>query len=335
VDAALKLADGKTASVNATVSPLIDINDESIGSMIILEDISSEKRVRTTMARYMNKEVADQLLAAGESELGGKQQHVSILFSDIRSFTTIAESLGAKETVSMLNEYFEDMVDVILNNGGILDKYIGDAIMALFGAPFSGEHDADNAVKVANDMIVVLRALNERRVAAGKEPISTGVGVSSGDVIVGNIGSPKRMEYTVIGDSVNLASRLESANKYYGTRVLVSEFTVRELKNEPPRMREIDLIKVQGKDLPVAVFEVLAHHTPETFPNMDETLQAFATGLAEYKTGDWTKAQALFEAALKANPNDKVSKIYIERCQHYLANPPGPEWDGVWTMTEK
>lgn len=335
VDASLTLHDGKTASVNSTVSPLIDINDEPIGSMIILEDISNEKRVRTTMARYMNKEVADQLLAAGEQELGGKVQHVSILFSDVRSFTTIAESLGARETVSMLNEYFEDMVDVILNNGGILDKYIGDAIMALFGAPFRGEQDADNAVRVANDMLVALRALNERRAADDKPPIAVGIGVNTGEAIVGSIGSTKRMEYTVIGDSVNLASRLEGANKFYGTNILVSDITVNEMKNSPPRMREIDLIRVKGKDLPVAVFEVLGYHTEDTFPNVDETCGRFAEGLKKYRAAEWSGAIKCFEAALKANAKDKPSTIYLERCQHYLKAPPGKDWNGVWVMTEK
>ncbi|MEX2643389.1 MAG: GAF domain-containing protein, partial [Acetobacterales bacterium] len=150
VDTVLVFPNGESSSCNLTVAPLKGIDDESMGSMIIIEDISSEKRVRATMARYMSKEVADQLLAAGESELGGKNQLVTILFSDIRSFTSISEAMGARETVSMLNEYFEEMVDVVLSNGGILDKYIGDSIMALFGAPFAGEHDADHAVKVAN-----------------------------------------------------------------------------------------------------------------------------------------------------------------------------------------
>jgi len=335
VDAELKRIAGDSASVNATVSPLIDINQDDIGSMVILEDISSEKRVRTTMARYMSKEVADQLLAAGESELGGKDQHVSILFSDVRSFTSISEALGARETVAMLNEYFEEMVDVVLANGGILDKYIGDAIMALFGAPFAGGNDADNAVAVANGMLVALRALNVRRAAAGKAAIDIGVGISTGDVIVGNIGSTKRMEYTVIGDSVNLASRLESANKFYGTKVLVSETTVGELKRSDHRLRDIDLIRVQGKDRPVTVYEGLDWHSGESFPNMEETLSAFAAGLEAYRAMDWKRATGGFEAALAANGNDRPSAIYLERCRHYLANPPGGGWDGVWVLAEK
>ena len=173
--------------------------------MIVLEDITSEKRVKSAMARYMSPQVAQQLLAEGESVLGGKAQNVSILFSDVRDFTTVSEALGPRETVTMLNEYFERMVDVVMSHGGVLDKFIGDAIMASFGVPFNEEQDADNALKVANGMIVALHALNQDRVKAGKDAIDIGIGIATGSVIVGNIGSPKRMEYTVIGDSVNLA----------------------------------------------------------------------------------------------------------------------------------
>ena len=232
--------------------------------MLIIEDITTEKRVKTTMARYMSKEVADQLLEAGEAELRGKNQRVSILFSDIRNFTTTSEVLGARETVSMLNEYFTDMVDVIFKYGGILDKYIGDAIMALFGVPFNKAGDADNAIRVANEMILALGQLNERRKLQRKAMIDIRIGISTGEVIAGTIGSPRRLEYTVIGDSVNLASRLESANKFYNTRVLVSEDTVRDL-GVPVAVREIDLIRVKGRDQPVAVFEPLDYHTPDSF----------------------------------------------------------------------
>jgi adenylate cyclase len=302
--------------------------------MLILEDISSEKRVKSTMARYMSKEVVDQLLEAGEDQLGGKDQKISVLFSDVRRFTTISEALGARETVSMLNEYFGVMVDVIFSNGGILDKYIGDAIMALFGAPFNGPQDADNAVTVANQMMSALAVLNKGRVAVGKPPLEIGVGISTGDVIVGNIGSPKRMEYTVIGDSVNLASRLEGATKYYGAGILLSENTVRDL-TKPFLLRELDFMRVKGKDLPVSVYEALDFHTPETFPNMSEVLASFARGLLAYRGRQWDGAVEAFKDALVANRNDRPSKIYLDRCAHYKANPPGDDWDGVWVLTEK
>jgi adenylate cyclase len=334
VDAGIKLADGEVVSVNMTAVPLIDANKEDIGSMLILEDISAEKRVKSTMARYMSKEVVDQLLEAGEDQLGGKDQKISILFSDVRSFTSIAEAQGARETVSMLNEYFAVMVDVIFNNGGILDKYIGDAIMALFGAPFNGPNDADNAVTVANEMMAALHNLNMDRIVAGKAPIDIGVGISTGDVIVGNIGSPKRMEYTVIGDSVNLASRLEGATKYYGAKVLISENTVKDLTRKF-LLREIDLIRVKGKDKPVSVYEALDFYTPATFPNMQLVLDAYQTGLAAYRARDWQAAIAAFSRAAEANPNERPSRIYLDRCKHYLAHPPAPNWDGVWTLSEK
>ncbi|MCP5367138.1 MAG: response regulator [Hyphomicrobiales bacterium] len=334
MDADLDLGGGDKAAVNLTAVPLIDISEEPIGSMVILEDITSEKRVKSTMARYMSKEVADQLLAAGEAELGGKDQNVSVLFSDVRNFTSLAENLGARGTVTMLNAYFEDMVDVVFAHGGILDKYIGDAIMAVFGAPFAGPEDADNAVAVANGMQVALRAFNARYGQPGRQPIEIGVGVATGEVVVGNLGSTKRMEYTVIGDSVNLASRLEGANKFYGTRVLLSEQTVRSL-TRPAAVREIDLIAVRGQDRPVAVFQALGHHTAETFPNMDTVVAAYDAGLALYRRRDWRAAMDRFQAALDACPDDRPSRIHLDRCRLNMETPPPDDWDGVWRMTHK
>jgi adenylate cyclase len=286
------------------------------------------------MARFMSKEVADQLLAGGESQLGGKAQTVSILFSDVRGFTTLAEALGPRETVSLLNEYFAEMVDVVFRHGGILDKYIGDAIMALFGAPFDKPGDADNAVAVANGMMRTLRTLNAKRGIRGAASIDIGVGIATGEVVVGNIGSPSRMEYTAIGDSVNLASRLEGANKYYGTKVLVDEATLRAMKTTTT-VREIDLLRVKGKDRPVAVYEVMGYHDRETRPDLAAMLDAFDEGLSLYRARDWDAAIARFEAVLGLHAHDTPSSMYIERCRHYREAPPDDDWDGVWVLTEK
>jgi adenylate cyclase len=333
VDAVLKLVGGNV-SVNMTAQPLSGLNGERIGSMLVFEDITAEKRVKATMARYMSKEIADQLLAGGESELGGKTQTVSILFSDVRGFTTLSEALGARETVSLLNEYFAEMVDVVFRHGGILDKYIGDAIMALFGAPFEKPGDADNAVAVGNGMMVTLGALNRLRQSRHSDAINIGVGIATGEVVVGNIGSPRRMEYTVIGDSVNLASRLEGANKYYGTRILVDEATVRAMKTTTP-LREIDLIKVKGKDRPVAVYEVLGYLEGAAQPDLGEVLRRFNDGLLAYRARDWRAAIAAFERTLALRRGDAPSEMYIERCRHYLESPPEAGWDGVWVLHEK
>ena len=334
VDAEMARFDLQPISVNLTARPLIDKTDQRLGSVLVMEDISGEKRVRATMARYMSKEVADQLLAGGEDELGGKDQKVSVLFSDVRGFTTISEALGARETVSMLNEYFTEMVDVIFDHGGILDKYIGDAIMALFGAPFASPEDADNALTVANEMMAELRLLNARRAERGKRPLDIGIGLSTGDVVVGNIGSTKRMEYTVIGDSVNLASRLEGANKYYGSKILMSEFTLRDLK-KPGVMREIDLLRVKGKDRPVAVFESLGYREAELPNGLGRMLDAYGRGLAAYRARDWTGAGAVFQAALQAEPEDGPSAMYLERCRIYADRPPPEDWNGVWVLNDK
>jgi adenylate cyclase len=322
------------ASVNLSVVPLVGAKKENLGCMVMFEDITKEKRLKGTMARYMTKELADKLLEEGEAVLGGKMQKATVVFTDIRSFTSISERLGAQETVKMLNEYFSIMVDVIMANGGILDKYIGDAIMAVFGAPFAGEEDADHAVRTAIGMLQELRAFNQRRAAEGQDPVHMGVGVNTDDVLSGNIGSLKRMDYTVIGDGVNLASRLEGANKPYGTQVLISEFTVRALKHAY-QLREVDKIRVKGKNEPVGVFEVLDHLDASEFPQRAETLGKFQEGLAHYRRRDWFKAGQVFDQIMAFNPKDTVSKLYSDRCKYFYAYPPPEDWDGVWVMKDK
>ena len=334
MDTDVHLVDGSVTSVNLSAVPLIDIKNQHIGSMLVFEDISKEKRVKGTMSRYMSKDVLEKLLREGDSALVGAMQEVSILFSDIRSFTTFSERMGARGTVSMLNSYFTEMVDVIFAHGGILDKYIGDAIMALFGTPFQKPEDPDNAVDVAIEMIQRLHAYNQRRIEQGHEPIDIGVGVNTGEVVAGSIGSPKRMDYTVIGDGVNLASRLEGVTKYYGAKIIISEFTLQKLKR-PHTIRELDLIRVKGKELPISIYELLDFHTPETFPNAAACLRDFEAGLKLYRARNFKAALEAFASACSACPQDKASALYFDRCQHCIDSPPDDSWNGVWTMTSK
>jgi adenylate cyclase len=301
--------------------------------MVVMEDISGEKRVRSTMARYMDPVLADQLVRRDEDLLGGKSTEATILFSDVRGFTTVAEELGPAGTVALLNEYFTIMVDCIHHHGGMLDKFIGDAIMAAFGLPLAHDDDPDRAVLAAIEMIRSLFAWNERRVADGRKPIDMGIGLNTDLVIAGNIGSPKRMDFTVIGDGVNLASRLESACKTYSARILISEHTQRKLRGVY-RTREVDHVIVKGKTEPVAVFEVLDYHTDTTFPNLVDAVHAFRDGIASYRRGDWDVATRGFEQALHANPDDGLARMYVDRCERLRADPPA-EWNGVWEMTTK
>jgi adenylate cyclase len=332
IDAEVARGDGGVATVNLTATPLIDVNEARIGSMMVLEDVTEEKRVRSTMSRYMSKEVADQLLSAGELELGGKEQKVTVMFSDVRGFTSIAEALGPRETVSLLNQYFTEMVDVIFKNGGILDKYMGDGIMALFGAPFIGLNDADNALAAADEMMARLAELNARRVADGQVALDIGIGFSTGATVIGNIGSVRRMEYTVIGDAVNLASRLEGATKQYGAKIILSEMTVRDLRR-PATLRELDLIRVKGKDRPVAVYESLGHRAHE--PALPALLELHAAGISAYRARDWTAARGAFDAAMELYPTDGPASVYRRRCDPLCTTPPAEGWDGVWNLTEK
>jgi adenylate cyclase len=327
--------DGETVSANVTVLPLLSHEDEPLGTLVMVEDISNEKRVKSTLARYMDPDLADRLLAAGTQEdmLGGNESVATVLFSDVRSFTTLAEQLGPQPTVAFLNDYFARMVECISGNGGMLDKFIGDAIMAVFGLPVAGEDDEDRALRAAIAMLRSLREWNHEREQRGEPTLDIGVGLNTDSVVAGNIGSPKRMDYTIIGDGVNLAARLESACKHYGAHLLLSEFTAAKL-NGVYRLREIDKVIVKGKTRPVAVFECLDYHDAESFPNLMETLGAFNEGLLSYREGAFDRAGEWFEQALKANPGDNLAAMYRDQCAVFTESPPA-DWDGISVLAQK
>ena len=213
VDAEIEVA-ARRLSVNLTIVPLTGADHKRLGSMVMLEDISSEKRMKSTLSRYMDASIADQLLATGADSMGGVSVPATVLFSSIRGFTTITEELGPQATVSMLNEYFEIMVDCLRQEDGMLDKFIGDAVMAAFGIPVAHNDDEDRAVRTSISMIIRLADWNVIRLSEGKKPINLGIGLNTDVVVSGNIGVKKRMDYTIIGDGVNLTARLESACKH-------------------------------------------------------------------------------------------------------------------------
>ena len=346
VDAEIEIQNEETnkkenISVNLTILPLVnedsdgrtDQADNFLGILLMFEDISSEKRMKSTMSRYMDPGIADQLLEDGSDIMGGLDTTATLLFSDLRNFTSITESLGAQGTVKLLNEYFEIMVECITEQGGMLDKFIGDAIMAAFGLPISHEDDEDRGVKAGINMITRLWEWNQQREKDGKPPLDMGLGLNTDKIVAGNIGSQKRMDYTMIGDGVNLAARLESACKQYSARILISDYTFKKLKGTY-RVRYIDDVVVKGKVEPVGVHEVLDYHTDKTFPNLMDVVNFFNEGRKHYKAGEFQKAITSFKECLKSNSDDNLSKTYIDRC-NLMINEKPKDWDGIWVMKSK
>jgi adenylate cyclase len=333
-DTDFELADGTVAAINLTAAPLFETAGGPIGCMLVLEDITREKRIRNTMARYVAKEVVDKLLASGQDFLDGNTHVATVLFSDIRRFTTLAEAMTPQDTVTMLNDYFTSMVEVVFTHGGVLDKYIGDAIMAVFGTALSDASDADNSLTVATEMLRELARFNQRRHEQGLQPIEIRIGIATGEVLAGSLGSRRRLEYTVIGDNVNLAARLEGANKHYGTTVLVAASTVEALKSRP-LLRRLDLIQVKGKLQPTLAYESLDHYDAEGFPDLAALIRAYEAGLECYQRREWLTAIGHFGDALEAVPSDQPSRIFIDRCRYYGENPPPENWNGIWIMADK
>jgi adenylate cyclase len=322
-------------SVNLTVNPLTNPEGSVRGGVVVLEDISQEKRMKTTMYRYMTPGVAERVMALGDDALMvGERKDVTILFSDIRGYTTLTEKLEAAEVVSLLNDYFETMVEAVFNYEGTLDKFIGDALMAVFGAPLPLENHAWMAVQSALDMRRRLAEFNYIRRDTAQPQIKIGIGISSGEVVSGNIGSQKRMDYTVIGDGVNVSSRLEGVTKEYGCDIILSEFTY-NLCNDRIWVRELDRIRVKGKLEPIGIYELIGDRTHPLDPATEEFLELYEMGRSAYTNADFKRAIHHFAEAQRVRQDDRAIEVHLERSHAYLIEPPPAHWDGVHTMTTK
>jgi adenylate cyclase len=259
---------------------------------------------------------------------------VTILFSDIRGYTTLTEKLEATEVVSLLNAYFETMVEAVFNFEGTLDKFIGDALMAVFGAPLPLENHAWMSVQSALDMRRRLAEFNQKRYHTAQPQIRIGIGISSGEVVSGSIGSQKRMDYTVIGDGVNISSRLEGVTKEYGCDIILSQYTY-ELCRDRIWVRELDWICVKGKTQPIGIFELIGDRSQALDSATLEFLELYQAGRSAYTAADFQKSMRYFEQAQRLRESDQAVAIHLERARAYLLNPPSAQWDGVYTMTNK
>ncbi|HKW64910.1 MAG TPA: adenylate/guanylate cyclase domain-containing protein [Candidatus Acidoferrum sp.] len=303
-----------------------------------LVEEKEKRRIRSEFGQFVSPEVVRRLLVDPRL-VEPRKTDITVMFSDIRGFTTISEKLDAQELALFLNEYLSDMTSLVFENQGSLDKYIGDAVMALWGAPFEEPGHAAKACKTAVRMMDRVRELQKKWEAEGKPHLDIGIGLNTGLASVGRMGTVLRRSYTALGDTVNLSSRLEGLNKDYGTHIIVNESTYAEAKDSGFVFRELDLIRVKGKLQPVTIHELVgrageesAYGTPE---EVRERLDLFQKARELYRQRQWQAAQDAFQAILDKWPGDGPSRTYWKRCQEYLFEEPPSAWDGVFTMTHK
>jgi adenylate cyclase len=303
-----------------------------------LVEEKEKRRIRTAFGQYLSPEVIRRLLR-NPKLVEPKKTEITVMFSDIRGFTTISENLDAQDLALFLNQYLSDMTGLVFESQGTLDKYIGDAVMAFWGAPFEVDDHAVNGCNSALKMIKRVREMHREWNAQGKPQLDIGIGLNSGVASVGNMGSVLRYGYTALGDTVNLSSRLEGLNKDYGTHIIVNETTYAATQDANFLYRELDLIRVKGKTQPVMIYELIGRAGEESvygsFADVQLRLEQFARGRTLYRVRQWEEAQRVFQIMIDKWPDDGPARAYWKRCQEYLFDEPPSGWDGVFTMTHK
>ena len=298
----------------------------------VLIEEQEKRKVRGAFQQYVSPEVIRRVLSDPEL-VQPRKSEITVLFSDVRGFTTISETLDAQELARLLNGYLTEMTRIIFRHQGTLDKYIGDAVMAIWGAPFTEPKHGERCCEAALSMLSRLSELQQGWVSQGLPAMEIGIGINTGIASVGNMGSSLRYGYTAMGDTVNLASRLEGLNKEYGTSILISESTRADVTNDQIIIREIDFIRVKGKNQPVTIFEILSRQAAAN--DGKALVEMFGQGREAYKTRNWIAAKTAFEEVLRRWPEDGPSRVFRGRCDEYLAEEPDADWDGVHVMKYK
>jgi len=299
----------------------------------IMTEEKKKKEIKEAFTHYVSPALVNDILKdPAKLVLGGEERRLTVLFSDIRGFTTISESLQPQVLVKLMNDYLTPMTDIVLKHGGTVDKYMGDAIMAFWGAPIWQEDHPSRACKAALEMLVKLAELQKEWEARGIPRLDIGVGISTGNLTVGNMGSSTRFDYTVMGDSVNLGSRLEGLNKEYKTHIIVPKYTYEDIKNDFI-LRQLDLIRVKGKKIPIKIYELMGE--ADAGDRLREAAGLFEAGFAGYMARDWDKAEAYFQKTLAILPNDGPSTTFLERVRTLRTQDLPEDWDGVYVMTKK
>jgi class 3 adenylate cyclase len=303
----------------------------------INELIESTKRMKSglqSFQKYVPSQLVRQLIETNqEAVVGGQRREITVFFSDVADFTSISESLTPNELTAQLSEYLSVMTDTIMKHQGTVDKYIGDAVMAFWGAPFEMKNHAEIACKAALECQKRCEELNAKWIKEGKKPFHTRIGINSGEIVVGNMGSTQRLNYTIIGDEVNLASRMESLNKVYGTNCIISENTVSQISKDFA-LRLLDFVVVSGKTKPATIYELVAEKGDVRSIDL-EFLKSFNECFALYKDRNWNAALAILDDLLKIKPQDKAAHLLKKRCETFKVNPPPENWRGEFVLREK
>jgi adenylate cyclase len=304
--------------------------------MRFMGEAQEKNFLRRAFGVYIADEVIDEIVEdPAKLKLGGENRLMTAMFTDIRGFSTISEQLSAEQLVQLLNQYLSGMSDIILDEKGVVDKYEGDAIIAFWGAPVMQQGHAEHALASALKMKKLESELNKRFLAEKMSPgpLLTRIGINTGDMVAGNMGTQRKMNYTIMGNSVNLAARLEGVNKLYGTWILTTDFTA-EGNMDRFVFRKLDRVRVIGIHTPVQLRELVAERN-DMAPEQLDFLEQFSQSLDTFERREWKKAEQQFAALSERNPADGPSQLYLNRSRDYLKKPPADSWDGVFNMTQK